>query len=69
MQNQIYTIKEAAKLTGLAESTLRYYEKMDLIKWIARDSSGYRIYTEDNLMMLSTISCLNATWMPIGKMK
>ena len=29
MQNQTYTIKEAAKITGLPESTLRYYEKMD----------------------------------------
>ena len=69
MQTTTYTIKEAAKITGLPESTLRYYEKMWLINWIERDSSGYRVYSEDNLTMIATISCLNATWMPISKMK
>ncbi|MDD3302020.1 MAG: MerR family transcriptional regulator [Candidatus Gracilibacteria bacterium] len=67
---QTYTIKEASKLSGLPESTLRYYEKMGLISGIARDKiSGYRVYTEDNLTLIATISCLNTTGMSIGDMK
>lgn len=67
---QTYTIKEASKLSWLPESTLRYYEKMWLISWIARDKiSGYRVYTEDNLTLIATISCLNTTWMSIWDMK
>lgn len=69
MQNTYYSIKQAAKISGLAESTLRYYEKMWLIPEIQRDSSWYRKYSETNLLMLSTIACLNATGMPIESMK
>jgi DNA-binding transcriptional MerR regulator len=67
---QIYTIKEASKLSWLPESTLRYYETMWLIDFIKRDSwSWHRTYTEDNVNIISSIACLNRTWMSIWDMK
>ena len=38
-----YPIKDAARLSGLPESTLRYYETIGLIDPIDRDSSSRRI--------------------------
>lgn len=40
------TIKDVAKLTGLSNDTLRYYEKIGLIPKIPRDKNGIRIYDE-----------------------
>ncbi|WP_418969199.1 MerR family transcriptional regulator [Alloscardovia omnicolens] len=65
-----YTITEVAKLTGLAASTLRYYESVGICPAIQRDdSSGHRIYTQSNLDFLSWVSCLAATGMSIENMR
>ena len=42
-----YTIKEAAALTGLPASTLRYYESIRVIAPVSRGaSSRHRVYDE-----------------------
>ena len=57
-----YSIKEVAALVGLPASTLRYYEDVSVIPAIARDpSSGHRIYQEDDLELLTWVSCLSAS--------
>ncbi len=67
---QTYTIKEAARLSWLPESTLRYYETMWLIDFIKRgDSSKHRIYNDEDINIISAIACLNITGMSIEKMK
>jgi DNA-binding transcriptional MerR regulator len=38
------TIGRLAELTGVTTDTLRYYEKMGLIKSASRSESGYRLY-------------------------
>ena len=43
-----YTRKSLAKEAGIGIETLRYYEKMELIKPPARASNGYRVYTEED---------------------
>lgn len=65
-----YTIKETAKLCGLPESTLRYYETIGLIHPITRDSSSkHRVYTEDDVNLVIAMACLNATGMSIEAMR
>jgi len=69
-QRNTYTIMEAAKLSGLPESTLRYYETIGIIPPIARDpSSTHRVYTERDLNIITSIACLNATGMSVDDMK
>lgn len=64
-----YTIKEAAALTGLPASTLRYYESMGVISPIGRgESSKHRVYTEEDLDQLTWVACLSATGMSISDM-
>jgi len=68
--DQNYTIKEAAKLTGLSGSTLRYYETIGLIPHVHRDSSSkYRVYTDDDINYIISIACLSATGMSIDDMQ
>jgi DNA-binding transcriptional MerR regulator len=68
--NQIYTILEAAKLSGLPESTLRYYETIGLIDPIRRGrTSKQREYTDDDINMVIAVACLSATGMSIDNMR
>ena len=53
-----YTIKEAAKLLNLTPTTLRYYDKEGLLPFIERKESGYRIFSDTDIMMLRIIECL-----------
>ncbi|MFL6021978.1 MAG: MerR family transcriptional regulator [Marmoricola sp.] len=65
-----YTIKEAASLTGLPASTLRYYESIGVIAPISRGaSSKHRVYDEDDLDQLMWVACLAATGMSVSSMK
>ncbi len=64
------SIKEAAALTGLPASTLRYYEQIGVIAPVSRGaSSGHRVYGEDDLDELMWVSCLAATGMSVNDMR
>lgn len=65
-----YSIKETAAMSGLPESTLRYYESVGILEPAQRDeSSGHRVYSESDMDFLLTVSCLNATGMPLDDMR
>lgn len=69
-KTQTFTIRETAKLTGLPESTLRYYETIGLIHPITRDpSSKQRIYNEQDVNLVIAMACLSATGMSIEDMR
>ena len=68
--SQRYAIREAAELSGLPESTLRYYETIGLIDPIGRDpSSGHRGYSGDDINLVIAVACLSATGMSIEDMR
>jgi DNA-binding transcriptional MerR regulator len=65
-----YTIKEAAALSGLPASTLRYYESIGVIAPVSRGaSSGHRVYDEADLDQIMWVACLAATGMSVGDMR
>lgn len=65
-----YSIREAAALTGLPASTLRYYEQIGVIAPVSRGaSSGHRVYDETDLDQLMWVSCLAATGMSVSDMR
>lgn len=64
-----YTIAQTAQKTKLAAHTLRYYEKEGVLPAVKRDKWGNRIFTDDNLEMISLICCLKETGMPIREIK
>lgn len=65
-----YSIREAAALTGLPASTLRYYESIGVVAPVSRSaSSGHRVYDEDDLDLLTWVACLSATGMSVSDMR
>jgi len=64
------TIQELSKQSGLNESTLRYYEKIGLLKSVLRDpSSGHRRYTADTARVVNVLSCLRTSGLSIEDMR
>jgi DNA-binding transcriptional MerR regulator len=56
-----YSIKEAAALTGLPSTTLRYYESIGVISPVDRGSSSkHRVYSDDDVDLLVWVACLSA---------
>lgn len=46
------TIGDAARELGVPASTLRYYERIGLVRPSARSASNYRLYTDDDMARL-----------------
>jgi DNA-binding transcriptional MerR regulator len=69
-QARSFTIQQVAKLTGLSEYTLRYYEKIGLIDPVDRDdSSGHRRYDADGLARIEALARLRAVGLGIDEMR
>ena len=51
----MYSIGQAAELTGFSIDTLRYYEKIGLMKPPERGPGGLRSYSEEDVRMLSSL--------------
>lgn len=58
-------MREFSSLVGLSSHTLRYYEKIGLLKNVQRNSSGHRVYTSKDLMWVSFVKRLKETAMPL----
>jgi DNA-binding transcriptional MerR regulator len=58
MKHRTYTIGEASRLSGLSVRRLRFYSDEGLLPPAARTQSGYRIYSEQDLVRLDLIRCL-----------
>ena len=61
-----YRIGAFQKLTGLTEGTLRYYEKMKLLRPARHDGNGYRYYDETDLLQLVQIRQFSGFDIPLG---
>ncbi|MFH4800616.1 MerR family transcriptional regulator [Vibrio diabolicus] len=58
-------IKEFSSLVGLSAHTLRYYEKIGLLKHVHRNASGHRVYSAKDLSWISFVKRLKETAMPL----
>jgi DNA-binding transcriptional MerR regulator len=64
------TIQQVSRRTGLAESALRYYERIGLIDPVPRDeSSGHRRYPPDLVAVIEGMSCLRGTGMSVADIR
>jgi DNA-binding transcriptional MerR regulator len=67
---EAYTIQQAARLTGLSEHTLRYYERVGLLPRVRRqDSSRHRRYSARDISIVETLACLRAAGLPLEQMR
>ena len=59
------SIQQFATRIGLSADTLRYYEKIGLLRHVARDASGFRVYGPRDLEWVGFILRLKDTGMAL----
>lgn len=64
--NKTYKISEVSNITGLSIPTLRFYERLKLIK-PKRNSNNYRLFTEDDINWIQFIKRIKETGMSLDK--
>ncbi|MBU3003235.1 MerR family transcriptional regulator [Paraglaciecola arctica] len=62
-------IQKFSKVTNVSSYTIRYYEKIGLLKNISRNSSGHRWFTEKDVIWIEFIKRLKDTGMPLDNIK
>lgn len=58
-------IKQFSKRSGISIYTIRYYEKLGLLRYIQRNASGHRDFSNDDLTWVEFIKRLKDTAMPL----
>jgi len=64
-----YRVKEFAGMTKVTVRALRHYDHIGLLKPSGRTESGYRIYTEQDLVRLQQIVTLKFMGFPLERIK
>ena len=64
-----YSIGEAARITGIAISTLRYYDREGMFPEMMRSSGGIRIFSDKEISILRVEECLKSAGMSIKEIK
>ncbi|MCD7749891.1 MAG: MerR family transcriptional regulator [Oscillospiraceae bacterium] len=67
---EFYTVGEAAKLAGVTRETLRHYDRVGLVRPSRRDEwTGYRYYTEQDVVRLKTVRALQQMDLPLREIR
>jgi DNA-binding transcriptional MerR regulator len=69
MKGTEYTVKEFAKFTGVTERTLRYYDKVGLLKPSNYNEKGHRLYQFDDLGKVQKILTLKYLGYSLSEIK
>ena len=54
----LYTAGEIARLAGVSQRTIRFYDAKGLLKPVSYSKAGYRYYNQESLMVLQRILML-----------
>ena len=65
-----FTVGEAAKAVHTTSETLRYYDRIGLVKPSKKDEwTNYRYYTEQDIVRLNTVRALQLMDLPLREIK
>lgn len=62
-------IQSFSKLTGVSAHTIRYYEKIGVLKHVARNASGHRFFTSKDIDWIGFVIRLKEMGMPLDNIK
>ena len=65
----MYTMKQVCQKLDMTYETLKYYCKEGLIPNVKRDKNNYRIFDDNNVNWISSLTCLKKCGMSIQDMK
>ncbi len=64
-----YSIGEVARSTGIAISTLRYYDREGMFPDMERSSGGIRMFSDNEITVIRVIECLKTAGVSIKDIK
>lgn len=64
-----YSIGEVANATGIAISTLRYYDREGMFPDMERSKGGIRVFSSKEIDTIRVIECLKSSGMSIKEIK
>lgn len=65
----MYSMKEACQLCDMTYDTLKFYCNKGLVPNVKRDKNNYRIFDDNNISWLKSLSCLKKCGMSIEEIK
>lgn len=65
----MYSMKEACKMVNMTYETLKYYCNEGLVPNVKRDVNNYRVFDDNNIAWINSLSCLKNCGMSINEMK
>ena len=66
---ELYSMKETCEKTGLTYDTLKFYCNEGLVPNVKRNKSNYRVFDDDDINWINSLSCLKKCGMSIGEIK
>ena len=67
--NNLYSMKETCDKTNLTYDTLKFYCNEGLIPNVKRNKSNYRVFDDNDINWIKSLSCLKKCGMSISEMK
>lgn len=68
-EKNIYSMKDVCEKTGLTYDTLKYYCNEGLIPNVKRDKNNYRIFDDNDIGWINSLTCIKKCGMSINEMK
>ncbi len=68
-EKKFYTMKQTCEKTGLSYDTLKFYCNEGLVPNVKRDKNNYRIFDDNDIAWINSLSCLKNCDMSIVEMK
>ena len=65
----MYSMKETCEKVGMTYEALKYYCNEGLIPNVKRDKNNYRIFDDNNIAWIKSLTCLKKCNMSIEEMK
>ena len=65
----MYSMKQACQRTGLTYDTLKFYCNEGLVPNVKRAANNYRVFDNDDIAWINSLSCLKNCGMSIHEMK
>lgn len=65
----MYSMKETCEKVGMTYETLKFYCNEGLIPNVKRDKNNYRVFDENNINWINSLTCLKRCGMSIEEMK